>query len=144
MFIVFYKAFWNNPSLLVLGTRRVSLVFETRRARGGAAAAFVMPLHWILILSIASCTCIARMGRPARAEKEHMQGVRRVEHLPAQSDKEQVQDVHSRSGRVHASGSRRALRHTHTSFCHCQCLLPPAWIFRSEHRHTNLSIDTQI
>ena len=72
---------------------------------------------------------------PARSAKEHMQGVRRVEHLPAQSDKEQVQDLHSRQGRVHAARSRGALRHTHTSFCHCQCLLPPAL--------SDLSIDTQ-
>ena len=37
--------------------------------------------------------------------------MRRGEHLPARSEKEQVQDVHSRQGRVHAAGSRGALRH---------------------------------
>ena len=55
---------------------------------------------------------------PARSDKEHVQGVRRGEHLPAQSAKEQVQDVHSRQGRVHAAGSRGALTLVHTGFCH--------------------------
>ena len=45
----------------------------------------------------------------AQPEKEHLQGVRRGEHLPAQSDKEPVQDVQSRQGRVIAAGSRGAL-----------------------------------
>ena len=75
---------------------------------------------------------------PAQSEKEPMQGVRRGQHLPAQSDKEQVQDVHSRQGRVHAAGSRGALRHINTSLCHCQSLLPPACIFRFSIRHTKI------
>ena len=76
---------------------------------------------------------------PARSDKEAVQGVRRGEHLPAQPHKEQVQDVHSRQGRVHAAGSRGALRHTHTSLCSGKCLLPPAWIFRFRIRHTDAS-----
>ena len=43
--------------------------------------------------------------------------------------------MHSRQGRVHAARSRGALRHTHTSFCHCQCPSPPAF--------PDLSIDPQ-
>ena len=74
---------------------------------------------------------------PARSEKEHMQGVQRGQHLPAQSDKEQVQDVHSRQGRVHAAGSGGALRHTHTSFCPCQCVFPTLEL-------SDISIDTQM
>ena len=74
---------------------------------------------------------------PARSDKEQMQGVRRGEHLPARSEKEQVQDLHSRQGRVHAAGSRGALMHISTSFCHCQCFLPPDWI-------SDLSINTQM
>ena len=53
---------------------------------------------------------------PARSAKERVQGVRRVEHLPARSDKEQVQDVHSRQGRVDAEGSRGAVNVTRTGF----------------------------
>ena len=34
----------------------------------------------------------------------------------------------------------RALRHTNTSFCPGQCLLPPSWIFRSKHRRTEIEI----
>ena len=77
-----------------------------------------------------------------------MQGVRRGQRLPAQSDQEQVQDVHSRQGRVHAAGSRGALRHTHTFFCTGQCLLPGLMCvllngkkqkFKSKLRHTEAS-----
>ena len=53
---------------------------------------------------------------PARSEKEQVQGVQRGQHLPAQSDNEQVQDVHSRQGRLDAAWSRRALALTYTSF----------------------------
>ena len=42
--------------------------------------------------------------------------MRRGEHLPAQSHTEQVQDVHSRQGRLDAAWSRRALALTYTSF----------------------------
>ena len=60
--------------------------------------------------------------------------------MSAQSEKEHMQDVHSRQGRVHAAGSRGALRLTHTSFCPGQCLYPPSWIFRSKHRQTEIEI----
>ena len=44
----------------------------------------------------------------AQSTKEQVQGVRRGQHLPAQSDKEPVQDVQSRQGRLDAAGSRGA------------------------------------
>ena len=57
-------------------------------------------------------------GRAMRAQsaEEQVQGVRRGQHLPAQLDKEQVQDVYSRQGRVHAAGSRGALTEAHQHF----------------------------
>ena len=54
-------------------------------------------------------------GNEGGARRRRRRGQR--EHLRAKSDEEQVQEVHSRQGRVDATGSRGALNSTHTSFC---------------------------
>ena len=91
-----------------------------------------------LFMTVQAILMMHQKGRTIGEER--VQGVRRGQYLPARSDTEQKQDVHSRQGRVHAAGSRGALRHTNTSFCPGQCLLPPSWIFRSKHRHTEIEI----
>ena len=73
----------------------------------------------------------------ACSAKEPVQGVRRGEHLPAQSEKVQVQAVPSRQGRVHAAGSRGALGSTRTGICtgiraswasgRISCIYMPLW-----------------
>ena len=46
---------------------------------------------------------------PAQSDEVPVQRWRRGEHLPAQSDTEQVQDVQGRQGRLHAAGSPASL-----------------------------------
>ena len=71
---------------------------------------------------------------PARSDKESVQGVRRGEHLPAHPDKEPMQDVQSRQGRVHAARSRGAVDSTHIGFC------PDISAFRSPGRFSRVYI----